>query len=121
LVIEQAVIHLAQERHDEIKWPATVPLQTKRNHADTVIALTSLPNLHHPAGAMAPPLFKRQKSTINIVLESDIVHAQVLPLPKAGGDHIVPQPKTGGDHNIPQHQTATFEVVKLFMEASYSP
>jgi len=66
---------------------------------------------------MAPPLLKRQKSTINILRESEIVPAQVLPLPKAGGDHSVPQPKAGGDHNVPQLQKATFEVAKRFMEA----
>jgi hypothetical protein len=64
---------------------------------------------------MAPPLLKRQKSTINISHESDIV--QALPLPKAGGDQNVPQQTSGGgDHNVPQHQTATFEVAKRFME-----
>jgi hypothetical protein len=66
---------------------------------------------------VAPPLLKRQKSTVNILRESDIVPAQALPLPKAGGDHSVPQPKAGGDHNVPQHQKATFEVAKRFMEA----
>jgi hypothetical protein len=84
--------------------------------ADTVIARTSLPNLRHPAGAMAPRLLKRQKSTINISRESDIV--QALPRPKAGGDHNMPQQKPGGgDHNVPQYQKATFEVAKRFMEA----
>jgi len=58
-----------------------------------------------------------QKSTINKLRESDVVPAQVLPLPKAGGDQNVPQPKAGGDHNVPQHQKATFEVAKQFMEA----
>jgi len=65
---------------------------------------------------MAPPLLKRQKSTINISRESDIV--QALPLPKAGGHQNVPQQKPGGgDHNVPQHQKATFEVAKRFIEA----
>ena len=65
---------------------------------------------------MVPPLLKRQKSTINISCESDIV--QALPLPKAGGDHNMPQQKPGGgDHNVPQHQKATFEVAKWFMKA----
>jgi hypothetical protein len=64
---------------------------------------------------MAPPLLKRQNSTINISRESDIV--QALPLPKAGGDHNMPQQKPGGgDHNVPQHPTATFEVGTRFME-----
>jgi len=65
---------------------------------------------------MAPPFLKRQKSTINISRESDIV--QALPLPKGGGDHNMPQQKPScGDHNVPQHQMATFEVAKRFMEA----
>jgi len=90
--------------------------QGNRARADTVIARTSLPNLRHPARAMAPPLLKRQKSTINISCQSDIV--QALPLPKAGADQNVAQQKPGGgDHNVPQHQKACFEVVKRFMEA----
>jgi hypothetical protein len=93
-----------------------VPLPKKPNRADAVIARTSLPNLQHPARAMAPPFLKRQKSTINISRESDIV--QVLSLPKAGGDQNVPQQKPGGaDHNVPQHQKVTFEEAKRFMEA----
>jgi len=80
------------------------------------MARTTHTNLRHPAGAIAPPLLKRQMSSINISQESDIV--QVLPHPKAGGDQNVPQPEAcGGDDNIPQHQKATFEVAKLFMEA----
>jgi hypothetical protein len=64
---------------------------------------------------MAPPLLKRQQSTINISCESDFV--QALPLPKAGGDHNVPQQQPGGgDHNVPQHQQATFQLAKRFME-----
>jgi len=112
---QQAVLHLDQARCDKIILTTRVALPKKRNRADTVIARTSLPNLRHPAGAMAPPLLKCQKSTINILRESDIVPAQTLPLPKAGGGHSVPQPKAGGDHNVSQHQKATFEVAKLFM------
>jgi hypothetical protein len=70
---------------------------------------------------MAPPLLKRQKSTINILLESDIVPTQALPLPNDGGDQNVPQPKADGDYNVPQHQKATFEVAKRFMEAIVLP
>jgi len=66
---------------------------------------------------MAPPLLKCQKSTINILCDSDIVPAQALPLRKAGGDHSVPQAKAGGDNKVPQHHNATFEVAKRFMEA----
>ena len=113
---QQEVLHLDQARRDKTIRTTRVPPPKKRSRADTVIARTSLPNLRHPAGAMAPPLLKRQKSTINISRESDIV--QALPLPKAGGDHNMPQQKPGGgDHNVPQHQKATFEVAKRFMEA----
>jgi len=65
---------------------------------------------------MAPPLLKRQMSTINILCESDIRPAQALPLPMAGGDLSVPQSNAGGDHNVLQQQKATFEVGKRFME-----
>jgi hypothetical protein len=112
---QQEVLHLDQARRGKIIRTTRVPQPKKRNRADTVIARTSLPNLRHPAGAMAPPLLKRQKSTINLSRESDIV--QALPLPKAGGDYNMPQQKpSGGDRNVPQHQKATFEVAKRFME-----
>jgi len=114
---QQEVLHLDQARRDKIILTTRVPLPKKRHRADTVIACASLPKLQHPAGAMAPPLLKRHKSNINILHESDIVPAQALRFPKAGGDHSVPQPKAGGDHNVPQHQKATFEVAKRFMEA----
>ena len=84
---------------------------------DTVIARTALPHLQDPAGAIAPPLLKGQKSTINIIRKSDVIPAQALPLLKVGGVQNVPQPKAGRDHNVPQHQKGTFEVAKRFMEA----
>jgi len=113
---QQEVQHLDHARCDETIRTTRVPPPKKRSRADTVIARTSLPNLRHPARAIAPSLLRRQKSAINISCESDIV--QALPLPKAGGDQNVPQQKPGGgDHNIPQHQKVTFEVVKRFMEA----
>ena len=114
---QQDVLHRDQVRRHMIIQTTRVPLPKKQNRADTVIARTSLLNLRHPARAMAPPLLKGRKSTINILRESDIVPAQALPLPKAGGDHGVLQPKAGGDHNVPQHQKATFQVAKRFMEA----
>jgi len=114
---QQEVLHLDQARRDRIIRTTRVPLRKKRNRSNTVIARASLPNLRHPAGAMAPPLLKVQKSTMHILRESDIVPSQALPLPKAGGDHSVLQAKAGGDHNIPQHQKTTFEVAKRFMEA----
>jgi hypothetical protein len=112
----QEIPHLDQVRHDMTIRTTRVPPPKKRSRADTIIARTSLPNLRHPGGAMAPPLLKHQKSTINISHKSDIV--QALPLPKAGGDHNMPQLKpSGGDHNVPQYQKATFEVAKWFMQA----
>jgi hypothetical protein len=114
---QQEVLHLDQARRDKTLRTTRVPPPKKRSRADTVIARTSLPNLRHPAGAIAPPLLKRQKSTINILRESDVVPTQALPLLKTGGDQNVPQPKAGGDHNVPPHQKATFQVAKRFMEA----
>jgi len=67
-----------------------VPLPNNRRRADFVIARTALPTLRHLAGAIAPPLVKHQKSTINILLESDVIPAQALPLPKAGRDQSDP-------------------------------
>jgi hypothetical protein len=113
---QEEVQHLDQVRSHKTIRTTRVPQPKKWSRADTVIASTSLPNLRHPAGTMAPPLLKRQKSTINISRESDIV--QALPLPKAGGDHNMSQQKPGGgDQNVPQHQKATFEVAKRFLEA----
>jgi len=114
LDIQQEVLHLDQARHDKTIRTTRVPLPKKRSSADTVISRAPLPNLRRPAGAIAPPLLKRQKSVINISRESEVLN--VLPLSKAGGDQNVPQPKAGGDHNVPQHQQATFEVAKRFME-----
>jgi len=108
---------LDQERCDKTIQTTRIPLPKKRSRADTVIARTSLPNLRHPARAIAPPLLKREKSTINISRESDVVPAQALPLPKTGGDQNIPRPKAGGDHNVPQHQKATFQVAKQWVEA----
>jgi len=114
LDIRQEVLHLDQARRDKTIRTTRVPLPKKRSRADTVITRAPLANLQHPAGAIAPPLLKRQKSFINISRESDVV--QSLTLPKAGGDQNVAQPKAGGDHNVPQHQKATFEVAKRCMQ-----
>ena len=103
LVNQQEILHLDQAHRDKTIQTTKVPLPKKRRRADTVIACTSLPNRRHPAGAIAPPFLKRQKSTMNILCESDVVPTQALPLPKSGGDQNVPQPKAGGNHNIPQH------------------
>jgi hypothetical protein len=109
---QQDILHVDHVCRDKIIQTTRVPLPKKQNRADTVIACTSLPNLRHPASVMAPPLLKRQKSTINILRESDIVPTQALPLRKPGGAHRIPHLQAGGDHNIPQHQKATVEGVK---------
>jgi hypothetical protein len=72
--------------------------------------------LAHPAGAIALPLLKRPKSTINILHESDVVPAQAVLVPKAGGDQNVPQPNASGDHNVPEHQKVAFKIPKRLME-----
>jgi len=93
-----------------------VPLPKNQNRADDDIPRTSLPNLWHPARAIAPPLLKHQKSTINVSRESDIV--QVLHIPKTGGDHNVLQTQVGGDHSVPKYKKVTIEVAKQHMEAN---
>ena len=85
-------LHQDQARRDKTIQSTPVPLPKILSHADTVIARTSLPNLWHRAGAIAPPLLKRQESTINIICKLDVVPAQALPLPKAGGDQNVAHP-----------------------------
>jgi len=114
---QQEVLHPDQPHHHKALQTTRVPLPKKQSRADTVIACTSLPNLRHPAGAISPPLFKLQKSTIDILCKSDVVPAQAPPLPNTGGHQNVPQPKASGDHNIPQHRKQTFEVTKQFIEA----
>jgi len=108
-------------RCDKTLRTTRVPLPKKCRHADTVIAGTWLPNLRHPAGAIAPPWLKCRKSTINILCESDVIPPHALPLPEAGGDQNVPQPKASGYHNVPQHQKATVEVAKQYMAAIVFP
>jgi hypothetical protein len=114
---KQKIPHRDSACHYKIIHPTRVPLPMKQNCADTVIVRTSLPNLQHPAGAIPPPLPKREKSTINILPQSDIVPTQGLPLHQSGGNQIIPQQKGGGDHNVAQHAKATFNVAKWFIEA----
>jgi len=114
---QQEILHIDQARCHKITGTTRVALPKKRIHANTVITRTALPTLGHPARAMAPQSRKYQKSTINILRESEIVPAQALLLPKAGGGDSVSQSKAGGDHNVPPHQKVTFEVAKQFMEA----
>jgi hypothetical protein len=114
---QKEVLHLDQARRDKTIQTTMVPLPMNRSRADTVLARTSLQNLQHLAGAIAPPFLKRQKSTIDILSKSDVVRAQALQLPKTGGDQNVHQPQAGRDHNVPQQPKATFEEAKRFMEA----
>jgi hypothetical protein len=114
---QQNVLHQEYECGDKTIRTSRVPPTKKSSCAENVIARTSLPNLWHLAGAIAPLLLQRHKSTINILRKSDVVPTQALPPSKAGGDQNVPQLKAGGNHNIPQHQKATFEVAKWFIEA----
>ena len=64
------VQHLDQERCGKTIQTTRVPLPKKRSRAETVIARTSLPNLRHPARAIAPQLLKResQPSTYHAIL-----------------------------------------------------
>jgi len=68
--IRQEVLHQHQVRRDKTIWTTRVPLPKKRSHSDTVIACAPLPNLRHPAGAIAPPLLKHktQSSTYHASL-----------------------------------------------------
>ena len=61
LVNQQEVLDLDQACRDMTIRTARVPLPNKWICADTVIVCTSLPNLRHPARAIAPPLLKCQK------------------------------------------------------------
>jgi len=116
---QQEVLLQGQARRDMSLQSTSVPLPKKRSCANTVIARPPLPNSWNPAGAMAPPLLKRQKSTLlNKLSKSDgAPSTQALPLRKSSGDQNVPQPKASADQNVPQHQKATFEVVKRILEA----
>jgi hypothetical protein len=61
LGIRRKVLHLDQARRDKTIRTTRVPPPKKRSCADTVIARAPLPNLRHPARAIAPPLLKRQR------------------------------------------------------------
>jgi len=70
---QQKVLHEDQVRCDKTIRTTRVPLSKKRSCADTVISHTPLPNLQHPVGAIALPLLKHRKSTIDISQKSDVV------------------------------------------------
>jgi len=116
----QQVLHLGQARRNKLLRTTRVPLPKEWSRADTVIARPLLPNSRNLPAAMAPPLLKRQKSSLlNKLSESDRAspgRALVLPN-KSSGDQNSPQPKASSDQKVPQHQNATFEVEKRFMEA----
>jgi len=116
---QQQVLHVGQARRDKSLRTTRDPLPTQWCCTNTVIARPPLPNPRNPAGAMAPPMLKSQKSTLfNRLSDSD--HApstQALQLHNSSGDQNVSQPKASADQNIPQHQKATLEVAKRLMEA----
>ena len=114
------VLHLDQARRDKSLSTTRVPLPIKRSHANTVIARPSLPNSRNLHVAMAPPLLKRQKSSLlNNLSESHCApSARILVPPnKSSGDQNIPQPIASCDQSDPKHQKTTFEVAKRFMEA----
>jgi len=114
------VLNLGHARRDKSLRTTRVPLAKKRCRADPVIARPPLPNSRNLPVAMAPPLLKRQKSSLlNKLSEFDRApSARALVLPnKCSGEPNLPQPKASSDRNIPQHQNATFDVAKRFMEA----
>jgi len=114
----QEVMLLGQAQRDKSLPNTRDPQPKKRSHADTGIAHPPLINFQNPAGATAPPLLRRQQSTLlNKLSKSDRAPStQALPLRKSIGDQNVPQPKACADQNITQHQKASFEVANMFME-----
>jgi hypothetical protein len=114
------VFNLCQRRRDKSLHTTKVPLPKKRSRADSVIACPPLPNSQNLPAAMAPPLPKRQKSSLlNKSSESDWTpSAWALVLPNNwSADQNSPQPKARSDHNVPQHQKGTFGIAKRIMEA----
>jgi len=104
---QHELLHLGQVRQDKSLRNTRVPLPKKGSRADTVIARPPLPNFRNLPVALAPPLLKRQKSSLlNKLSESDHApSARALELPnKSSGDHNIPQPKASSNQNVPQHQ-----------------
>lgn len=102
---------------NETVWTVWVPLQKSYRHTVTGIAPTPHPDSKYPARAMAPPLIKCQKWTLNTLHKSDLVPAQTLPLSKSSGNWNSPWPNADGVHNVPELCKATFEEATRFMEA----
>jgi len=93
---QQEVLHLGQVRRDKSLRTTRVPLPNKWSRANNVIAYPPLPNSQNLPAAMAPPLVKRQKSSLlNKLSESDHApSARALALPnKSSADQNIPQPK----------------------------
>jgi hypothetical protein len=113
------VFNLCQWRRDKSLHTTRVPLPKKWSRADPVIACPPLPNSRNLPAAMAPPLPKRQKSSLlNKLSESDRTpSAWALVLPNNwSADQNSPQPKARSNQNVPQHQKRTFEIAKMIME-----
>jgi len=108
---------LDEPHNDNTVWTTGVPLPKISTHGDTVIAHAPLQNSRNPAGAIAPPLLKCQKSTLhNKLCKSHCPTAQAHPPPKSSGDQNVPNPKASGVQNVPQYHWVSFEVAKRLME-----
>jgi len=117
---QQEVVHLGKVCQDKLLRSTSVPLPNKQSRDDTFIAHPLFPNSWNAPATMAPPLLKRQNSTLlNKLLESDHApSARALVLAnKSSGDQNALQPKASSDQNVPQNQKATLEVAKRFMQA----
>jgi len=114
------VLQLSHVHRDKSLHTRRVPLPKEWRRANTVIARPLLPNSQHLPASMAPPLLKRQKSSLlNKLSESDRAPSArgLVPPTKSCGDQNIPQPNDSSDQNVPQHQQGTFEVAKRFIEA----
>jgi len=67
--------------------------------------------------AIVPALLKCQKSTLNQLLESNLVPVPAQALPKASSDSNIPKQHASADHNVPYHQRAPVEVANRLKEA----
>jgi len=78
----------ASVHQDKSLLTTNVPLPNTWHCADTVIELTLLSHSRNPAGAMAPPLLKWQKSTFlhKLSVSDHTLSTQALPLYKSSGD-----------------------------------
>jgi len=116
---QQEVLHLGPACLDMMLGTSRVSLPKTPRCADSVIALPLHSISRNPAGAMSPPLPKRQRSSLlSQLLEFGCAPStEALPLRKSSGDQNVLQSKASADQKVPQHQMATFEVAKMFMDA----